>query len=74
LGIPIVGSDLYLSADNEQFRIVREIYGHTHRIEAVIGTKVNFTQLTDNQSVCWGDGANYHFRLTALEVPAEIEV
>ena len=66
LGIPVVGSSLFLSADDENLKNVREKYGKTHTIEAVKGTKVIMAKLAKNQSVCWGDGESYHFRLTAL--------
>ena len=66
LGIPVVGSSLFLSADDENLKRVREKYGKTHTIEAVKGTKVIMAKLAKNQSVCWGDGESYHFRLTAL--------
>lgn len=39
-------------------------YGKTHEIEKVMGTRVDITKLKDNQSVIWGDGETYHFRLT----------
>ena len=55
-----------LSADDENLKKVREKYGKTHTIEAVKGTKVEMAKLAKNQSVCWGDGESYHFRLTAL--------
>lgn len=66
LGIPVVGSSLFLSADDENLKKVREKYGKTHTIEAVKGTKVVMAKLAKNQSVCWGDGESYHFRLTPL--------
>ncbi|MFY7988736.1 MAG: hypothetical protein ACOVNP_07640 [Flavobacterium sp.] len=66
LGIPVVGSSLFISADDENLKKVREKYGKTHSIEAVKGTKVIMEKLAKNQSVCWGDGESYHFRLTAL--------
>lgn len=59
-------SSLFLSADDENLKKVREKYGKTHTIEAVKGTKVVLAKLAKNQSVCWGDGESYHFRLTAL--------
>ena len=65
LGIPVVGSSLFLSADDENLKKVSEKYGKTHTIEAVKGTKVIMAKLAKNQSVCWGDGESYHFRLTA---------
>lgn len=64
--IGVVGSSLFLSADDKNLKKVRDLYGNTHKIEAVKGTKIDMTKLADNQSVCWGDGENYHFRLTAL--------
>ena len=66
LGISVFGSSFFLSADDENLKKVREKYGKTHTIEAVKGTKVEMAKLAKNQSVCWGDGESYHFRLTAL--------
>ena len=66
LGISVVGSSFFLSADDENLKKVREKYGKTHTIEAVKGTQVVLAKLAKNQSVCWGDGESYHFRLTAL--------
>ena len=66
LGISVLGSSFFLSADDEKLKKVREKYGKTHTIEAVKGTKVEMAKLAKNQSVCWGDGESYHFRLTAL--------
>ena len=62
----LLASSLVLSADDENLKKVREKYGKTHTIEAVKGTKVEMAKLAKNQSVCWGDGESYHFRLTAL--------
>jgi len=45
---------------------VKEKYGKTHKIQAVKGTNVKVHKLANNESVCWGDGENYHFLLTAL--------
>lgn len=45
---------------------VKEKFGKTHKIEAVLGTSPKLKFLQPNQSVCWGDGENYHFRLTKL--------
>ena len=66
LGISVVGSSLFLSADDENLKKVREKYGKTHTIEAVKGTKVVMAKLAKNQSVVCGDGESYHFRLTAF--------
>jgi hypothetical protein len=62
----LFASSLFLSADDENLKKVREKYGKTHTIEVVKGTKVVLAKLAKNQSVCWGDGESYHFRLTAL--------
>jgi hypothetical protein len=62
----LLASSFFLSADDENLKKVREKYGKTHTIEAVKGTKVEMAKLAKNQSVCWGDGESYHFRLTAL--------
>lgn len=48
LGIPVVGSSLFLSADDENLKNVREKYGKTHTIEAVKGTKVVMSKLAKN--------------------------
>lgn len=47
---------------------VNERCGATHHIEKVMGTEVDLTKLKDNQSVCWGDGETYHFRLTEKRI------
>lgn len=39
-------------------------WGETHDIEKVMGTEVDLTLLNDNQSVVWGDGETFHWRLT----------
>lgn len=66
LGISVVGNSLFLSADDENLKKVREKYGKTHTIEVVKGTKVVMAKLAKNQSVFYGDGESYHFRLTAF--------
>lgn len=35
---------------------VKEKFGKTHKIEAVLGTRPLLKLLQANQSVCWGDG------------------
>lgn len=47
---------------------VNECWGKTHHIEKVWGTTVEMSSLKDNQSVCWGDGETYHFRLTEKRI------
>lgn len=53
-----------LPDDDPNLIKVRAKYGQTHTIEAIKGTKINLQKLNKNQSVCWGDGETYHFRLT----------
>jgi hypothetical protein len=55
-----------LQDDDPNLVKVREKYGKTHTIEAIKGTKINLQKLSKNQSVCWGDGKTYHFRLTTI--------
>ncbi len=66
LGMKIIGTDLYLSANDKKLKMITERHGKTHTIEAVKGTTPLLTTLMPNQSVCWGDGETYHFRLTKL--------
>lgn len=66
LGIPVIGSSFFLSENDENLKKVREKYGQTHAIEAIKGTKIIMAKLAKNQSVCWGDGESYHFRLTKI--------
>lgn len=62
--LPIIGTNFYLSEDDENLVKIKNRYGDTHNIEAVKGTKVNIKNSKPNTSVCWGDGETYHFRLT----------
>lgn len=55
---------LILPFDDDNLKKVTAKYGKTHTIEAVKGTKVILSELNDGQSICWGDGETYHFRLT----------
>jgi hypothetical protein len=43
---------IILSEDNENLKRVREKYGKTHKIEAVLGTTPLLTTLLKGQSVC----------------------
>jgi hypothetical protein len=63
----VIGSNFKLSDDDENVIKVRERHGKTHHIEAVIGTQPILDRLSKGQSVCWGDGKTYHFRLTPKE-------
>lgn len=70
LDLPIIGSGLIIPADNPTLTMIREKYGHTHTIEAVKGVKgkgVELSELSKNQSVCFGDGEYYYFLLTSLQ-------
>lgn len=60
------GTVIILPETDENLIKVKSKHGKTHKIEAVLGTKPNLTLLQPNQSVCWGDGESYHFRLTKL--------
>lgn len=62
--IPIIGSYLCLPISDSNYQKVLEKYGKTHAIEAVIGTSPKLSSLKNGQSVCYGDGELYHFRLT----------
>jgi len=60
----VQGSNFELSEDDQNLTDVKKRYGATHDIEAVFGTKPDLRKLMSTQSVCWGDGKTYHFRLT----------
>lgn len=66
LCIPIVGTTLFLSVKDETYLKVKAKYGETHKIEAISGTKMNLKNLQFHESVCYGDGKLYHFKLTKL--------
>ena len=63
----IKGSRLFIKQSDKNLKRVREKFGENHIIEAVIGTSPNLSLLKNNQSTCWGDGENYHFKLTKKE-------
>lgn len=64
--LPILGSNLFLAPDDPNVKKALDRYGQTHSIEAVKGTSPLLSKLKENQSVIWGDGETYHFRLTKL--------
>lgn len=39
-------------------------YAGTHVIIAVHGVRVDLTKLKPNESVCYGDGRSFYFKLT----------
>ena len=61
------GTIIVLPQNDPNLIRVIEKWGATHQIEAVLGTRPRLDKLEPNQSVCWGDGEHYHFRLTTLE-------
>jgi hypothetical protein len=52
--------------EKEAWESVRKRWSATHTIEKVMGTEVTLSDLEDNQSVCYGDGKTFHFRLTKI--------
>jgi hypothetical protein len=60
----------YLKLDQEQIRKdfpeVFKKYEGEHMVTAVLGTRPNLQKLAKNESVCWGDGKSFHFKLTKL--------
>ena len=60
----IINTNIHIDENDPELLRVKKMYGHTHTIEALPGTEVNFSELSADQSVCWGDGLCYHFRLT----------
>jgi len=53
-----------LAEDNPILIQVNKNFGKTHKIEAVLGTVVILENLEDNESVVFGDGKHYYFKLT----------
>lgn len=52
---------------DKYYQDVIKKWGKTHTIEKIMGTHVDLKNLKNGQSVCWGDGETYHFRLTKKE-------
>lgn len=48
----------------EDFPHVYERWELTHKIEAVLGVEVDLRKLAENESVLYGDGKSFHFKLT----------
>ena len=44
--------------------LVQHKWSKTHHIEKVWGTDVILKNLKPNESVVWGDGETYHWKLT----------
>lgn len=49
-------------------------YGKTHTYERVMGVSPKLTQLLSNQSVCYGDGKTYHWRLTKKAPIIDVDI
>ena len=64
LSLGSVSDILTLADDNEDLIDVSKRYAHQYTIEAVKGTTPDLTKLASNQRVVYGDGDEYHFRLT----------
>lgn len=62
--IPVVGSDFYISADDENYKKVFEKFNQTYNIKPVYGTRIVMAKLKEGESVCAGDLRHYHFLLT----------
>lgn len=62
-GIPVDGSDFYLSWDDRNLNQVVEMYGKKYAIRAVFGDSVDLEALRSDQMTCAG-GKHYHFILT----------
>jgi hypothetical protein len=60
------GTVIELQPTDKNLIKVTERYGATHKIEAVLGTEIDLDTLERGQSVVWGDGETFHFRLTQL--------
>ena len=48
----------------ENHRFIYDKYFATHKIENVIGLEVDLRTLKDNESVIYGDGETFYFKLT----------
>lgn len=62
--IRIEGSALSIEDTHPGYMNALVMYGATHDITPVIGTKVDLRKLTGNESVIWGDGKTFHIKLT----------
>lgn len=46
-------------------------FGKTHTYERIMGVQPKLSELGITQSVCYGDGKTYHWRLTKLTHPPQ---
>ena len=65
-GVAIVSgrADQDEASEDIRFNRIQARYGKTHYIKKIPGTVCDLYTLKDNQSVCFGDGQTYYFRLT----------
>jgi hypothetical protein len=60
----------YVKLDQEAIRRdyadVFKKYEGTHMITAVPGVKVDLRKLNANESICYGDGKSFHFKLSKV--------
>jgi len=64
LSIHNVSHTLKLADDDADLIDVIKRYGDKYHIEAVKGTTPDLSMMPPNQKVVYGDGINYHFKLT----------
>lgn len=61
----------YLKLDQESIKAdypeIFKKYEGTHMITAVHGVKIDLRKLQLNESVVYGDGKTFHFKLTKIE-------
>lgn len=60
----------YVKLDNEaiarDYASFYKKHESTHMITPVLGTSPDLRELKPNESVCWGDGKTFHFKLTKV--------
>lgn len=49
---------------------ITENWGNTHTIEKIDGINITLSELLPGQAVAHGDGATFHWRLTAKDFPS----
>ncbi len=64
--ISVEGSGMLIKDTHPAYVQAFALYGKTHRITPVIGTRADLRKLKPNESIIWGDGRTFHFRLTKL--------
>lgn len=60
----------YLKLDEEAIKLdyldVYKKHESTHMVTPVLGTKVDLRKLKEKESVIYGDGKTFHFKLTKV--------